>query len=180
MISHKNYRARLIEESDLDFITKLRMSDFVQDNVGNLIFTNRITQLEWLKNVSRSQSESFLVFEIKDGDDYKKIGMIRLSAIDRTHRSMCVGGDIAEEFSGQGHGKAMYELIFKLGFNSWGMHRLWLLVLETNHRAIKLYKKMGFVDEGKQRKARYKNGQYLDYLMMSILEDEYAKFSQKN
>jgi RimJ/RimL family protein N-acetyltransferase len=32
---------------------------------------------------------------------------------------------------------------------------------------------MGFVDEGMQRKAIYKSGQYLDYLNMSILKNEY-------
>ena len=99
--------------------------------------------------------------------------MIRLSAIDFVNRSMCVGGDIAEEFAGQGHGKIMYEMIFKLGFDTWGMNRLWLSVLESNNRAINLYKKMGFIDEGVQRKAIYKDGKYLDYLNMSILKDEY-------
>jgi RimJ/RimL family protein N-acetyltransferase len=179
MIYHKNYRARLIEEGDLDFITNLRTSQFVQENVGNFIFTNSISQKNWLNNISKSSSESFLLFEAADVDGYKKIGIIRLSCIDRVHRSMCVGGDIDLKYSGQGHGKIMYEIIFKIGFNIWGMHRLWLLVLEKNCRAINLYKKMGFVDEGRQREARYKDGNYVDYLMMSILEDEYKKLSNK-
>jgi len=178
MLSYKNYRARLLEEDDLDFITSLRTSEFVQNNVGNFIFTNKVLQKEWLYNISKSKSENFLIFEIAKDSGYKKIGMIRLSCIDRVHRNMCVGGDIAEEYAGQGHGKFMYELIFKIGFNIWGMHRLWLFVLANNQRAINLYEKMGFVHEGKQRESRYKDGQYVDYLMMGILEKEYdAKLS---
>jgi len=173
MIYCENYRARLVEEEDLDFITSLRLSNHVQDCVGNVIFTNKILQKDWLLKVSKSNTDKFMIFEIDEGAHYKRIGMIRLSAIDFINRSACVGGDISEEYVGLGHGKNMYNLIFKLGFDVWGMNRLWLSVLENNHRAIKLYKKMGFVDEGMQRKAIYKNGQYLDYLNMSILKNEY-------
>lgn len=178
MIYHKNYRARSPEESDLEFITELRTSPFVQENVGNFIFANEISQRNWLNNISKSTSENFLIFEISGSDKYDKIGVIRLSCIDRVHRSMCVGGDIDMKHCGQGHGKFMYEIIFKLGFDIWGMHRLWLMVLEKNQRAIRLYNKMGFVDEGRQREAMYKDGQHVDYLMMSILEDEYKKLSK--
>jgi RimJ/RimL family protein N-acetyltransferase len=173
MLFYKNYRARLIDENDIDFVTGLRLSDHVQSCVGNVIFTNNSLQKEWVAKVSKSASDKFLVLEITDGKNHQRIGMIRLSAIDFVNRSMCVGGDIAEEFAGQGHGKIMYAMIFKLGFDTWGMNRLWLSVLENNDRAINLYKKMGFIDEGAQRKAIYKDGKYLDYLNMSILKDEY-------
>jgi len=175
MINYKNYRARLVEEKDLDFLTDLRTSEFVQNNVGNVILTNKILQLDWLNHISKSKTDNFLILEVKKNDSYERIGMIRLSDIDRVHRNMCVGGDIAEEHSGKGHGKFMYELIFKLGFEIWGMHRLWLFVLENNQRAKNLYKKVGFIEEGRQRQGRFKNGQYVDYIMMSILEDEYKK-----
>ena len=75
--------------------------------------------------------------------------------------------------AGKSHGKAMYHLIFKLGFLTWNMNRLWLLVLETNKRARNLYSKMGFKEEGCQRNAIFKNGIYVDYHMMSILKDEF-------
>jgi RimJ/RimL family protein N-acetyltransferase len=178
MIYYNNYRARLIEEDDLDFITSLRLSDHVQSFVGNVIFTNKILQKEWFSRVSKSSSDKFMVLEIKEEDGYKKIGMIRLTAIDFINRSVCVGGDIAEEYSGKGHGKNMYNLIFKLGFDVWGMNRLWLSVLENNQRAINLYKKIGFIDEGAQRKAIYKDGKYLDYLNMGILSSEYKNINK--
>jgi RimJ/RimL family protein N-acetyltransferase len=55
------------------------------------------------------------------------------------------------------------------------MNRLWLLVLENNKVALSLYRKAGFVEEGRQRKAIFRDGRYLDYLMMSILRSEYEK-----
>ena len=179
MISYNQYRIRAIEEGDLDFITALRTSDFVQSNVGSVLFPNKTSQLEWLKNVSRSQSELFLVFELEEHGSFERIGMVRCTSIDRTNQSMCVGGDIREDMAGKSHGQGMYHLIFKLGFLTWNMNRLWLLVLETNTRAKKLYTKMGFSEEGCQRNAIFKNGIYTNYTMMSILKDEY-KNTAKN
>jgi RimJ/RimL family protein N-acetyltransferase len=178
MITLENYRLRLIEKEDLGFVSNLRLSDHVQSNVGKVVFTNQILQEEWLTKISKSATEKYLVIEIFKEKILERIGMVRISEIDLVNRSMCVGGDILEEYAGQGHGKMMYELIFKLGFDIWGMNRLWLLVLENNNRAISLYKKMGFIDEGVQRKAIYKDGKYLDYLSMSILQNEYN--SNKN
>ncbi|MFT6258483.1 MAG: RimJ/RimL family protein N-acetyltransferase [Rickettsiales bacterium] len=175
MISYDNYRIRLIDEEDLDFITNLRLSNYVQDNVGNVIFVNQINQKDWLLNVSKSNTEKFMVFEIIQDGIYQKIGMIRFSQIDWQNRSVCVGGDILEEKSGMGYGKAMYDIIFKLCFSTWGMNRVWLLVLENNKRAINLYNKVGFIDEGRQRKAIFKDGKYVDYLMMSVIEKDLKK-----
>jgi RimJ/RimL family protein N-acetyltransferase len=182
MLYYSNYRARLLDENDIEFLTNLRTSDHVQSWVGNIIFTNLSLQKEWLAKVSKSASEKFMIFEFlnEEKKSYEKIGMIRISAIDLINRSMCVGGDICEEFTGRGHAKNMYNLIFKIGFDTWGMNRLWLSVLENNHRAINLYKKMGFIQEGIQRKAIFKNGKYLDYINMSILQSEKNQLTQAN
>jgi RimJ/RimL family protein N-acetyltransferase len=46
------------------------------------------------------------------------------------------------------------------------------MVLSFNDIALDLYMKMGFIEEGVQRQAIYRNGQYIDYIMMSLLKDE--------
>jgi RimJ/RimL family protein N-acetyltransferase len=67
----------------------------------------------------------------------------------------------------------MYKMIFDLCFNQYNINRLWLFVLDYNKIAISLYKKLGFIEEGKQRKAIFRNGNYHDYIMMSLLKTEY-------
>jgi len=175
MLHNKGYRIRLAGDEDIDFITDLRLSQRVQSSVGVFLFTNTANQKEWLQRVSKSSNEKFMIFELFEdiSKSYKKIGMVRFSNIDFVNRSVCVGGDIAEIFEGKGHGKAMYETIFKVGFDVWGMNRMWLSVLENNERAIALYKKMGFIDEGVQREAIYKDDKYLNYINMSVLRNEY-------
>ena len=44
---------------------------------------------------------------------------------------------------------------------------------ETNPRAIHVYEKCGFVHEGKLRQSTYRNGRYIDNLLMSVLRCEW-------
>ena len=52
-------------------------------------------------------------------------------------------------------------------------NRIYLYVFETNPRAIRAYEKCGFVHEGKLRQSVYRNGRYIDILLMSILRSEW-------
>jgi RimJ/RimL family protein N-acetyltransferase len=93
-----------------------------------------------------------------------------MDQIDYINRSIRVGGDIHKDYRGKGYGTKMFELIVSYCFNYLNSRRLWLMVLETNEKAIQLYKKIGFKEEGRQIEAVFKNGKYIDYLMMSKLK----------
>lgn len=41
--------------------------------------------------------------------------------------------------------------------------------------AQRLYKKMEFVEEGRKRKAVFKDGAYVDELIIGLLRDEYVR-----
>ena len=53
------------------------------------------------------------------------------------------------------------------------LNRIFLNVFENNPRAIRAYEKAGFVLEGRLRQAEFKDGKYIDILVMSILKDDY-------
>ena len=67
-------------------------------------------------------------------------------------------------------GTPIYSELIKYLFVN-GFHRLWLLVAAYNQRARNLYTKLGFKEEGIQREGLYKNDQYFDYIMMSMLQN---------
>ena len=54
-----------------------------------------------------------------------------------------------------------------------GVKYLTLEVRVSNEPAIKLYEKVGFIREGTKRKSIFKNGEFIDVVMMSVLRDEY-------
>ena len=46
-------------------------------------------------------------------------------------------------------------------------------VVGFNDQAIQFWEKVGFKKEGVQRDGYYHDGKYYDFIMMSILEEEY-------
>ena len=42
-------------------------------------------------------------------------------------------------------------------------------------RAIRLYRSLGFVEEGRLRQAQFKGGRFIDVVLMSILRDEFKR-----
>lgn len=175
MINLDDYSLRPIEKKDLEWVRQLRNDESTWSQLGTFAFIYEATQKNWFDNLNNKKDKEYLIF----AQGKEKLGLVRLTEIDKTNRSMCVGGDIIPEFRGKGLSKIMYKLIFKLGFDTLGMNRLWLLVLESNEKAIHVYKTMGFIAEGKQREAIFRNGKFLDYIMMSILTTEYHQISDK-
>jgi len=60
-------------------------------------------------------------------------------------------------------------------FDKLEMNRISLKVLETNLGAKRIYEKLGFIQEGIERQAIYRDGKFIDYILMSVLRDEYEK-----
>ncbi|TFY73946.1 hypothetical protein EWM64_g10066 [Hericium alpestre] len=80
---------------------------------------------------------------------------------------------------GNGYGTEVMRWLVERGFEGLGLHRLALGVFETNERAVAVYKKVGFVQEGRNRKAVWIEGRWWDVILMAILEDEYWMMKQK-
>ena len=86
---------------------------------------------------------------------YGHIGMIGIMIHDGFHR--------------RGVGRALMEAIVDLGENWLGLRRLELKVNVDNHPAIRLYKSLGFEEEGIARDVVLRAGCYVDAVMMARL-----------
>jgi len=71
------------------------------------------------------------------------------------------------------------ELLVKYGFNTLNMNRIELSVYDFNIRAFSTYQKVGFLEEGRKRQARYHNGKYQDEIIMAILREDWEKKVRK-
>lgn len=54
-----------------------------------------------------------------------------------------------------------------------GWRRIWLETGATNERAIRAYKAVGFIEEGRFRQHSWSNGIYEDVVIMGLLKDEW-------
>ncbi|KAA1471815.1 acyl-CoA N-acyltransferase [Dentipellis sp. KUC8613] len=84
-------------------------------------------------------------------------------------------------FWGKGYGAEAMRWLVDQGFRTLNLHRVALGVFGSNLRAIALYKKVGFVEEGRKRKGTFVQGKWEDLILLGILDEEYwAKHEQKS
>jgi len=104
-----------------------------------------------------------------------KIGYFRTSNYSEDNKNIYIGADLHSDWRGMGLSYVAYRQFIPFMFEYLNLHKISLEVLATNTRAINLYKKLGFVEEGRKRDEVLKNGVYVDSVIMSILKDEYEK-----
>jgi RimJ/RimL family protein N-acetyltransferase len=77
------------------------------------------------------------------------------------------------EYRNKGYGKEATKILLNYGFNNIGLERITANTLEMNISAQKSLEKIGFVLEGKERKAVYFGGKRYDKYNYGILKEEY-------
>lgn len=74
---------------------------------------------------------------------------------------------------GKGYGRDAVRVLLDYAFHVRNMQRVWLTVNGNNERAIHSYRACGFVEEGRQRRHVWNDGQYVDLVFMGILREEW-------
>ena len=82
---------------------------------------------------------------------------------------------LAEPFRGMGYGGEAINWALDWAFRAANLHRIGIVAFSYNVDALKLYRKLGFVDEGCDRQALYRNRAWYDAVRLSMLEDEWEK-----
>lgn len=76
---------------------------------------------------------------------------------------------------GVGVGQALMHLIIDYAFDDLKAHRLWLDVIDDNARAQHVYRKLGFVEEGRFRKATWRPHGWQDLVIFGMLAEDRPK-----
>lgn len=169
------YKLREIERRDLPEINKWHNDQEMSKNLGGgTRFVNSEVDNSWYDRYLNSRSNSVRC-AIVDANDVI-IGCVYLLNIDSIN--LCADLHIMigdEKYRGKGVGTFAVSSMVNHAFFNLNLRRLQLEVLEHNQTAQRLYKKIGFVEEGRKRKAVFKDGQYVDELIMGLLREEYKK-----
>ncbi len=78
---------------------------------------------------------------------------------------------VSPDWQKKGVGTELIKEVINLADNSLQLRRLRLTVHSDNLVAINLYQKFGFEVEGRERKATYKSGNFVDILVMGRVRD---------
>ncbi|MFH1978116.1 MAG: GNAT family protein [Candidatus Aenigmatarchaeota archaeon] len=117
--------------------------------------------------------KSELSFAIIKKSDNKYIGSCRLHQINKQDKNVRLAIGILQDYFGKGYGTDAINCILKFGFIQLKLHKISLVVLDFNKRAIAAYKKCGFKVDGILRDNAYIDGKFYNDLIMSILDSEF-------
>jgi RimJ/RimL family protein N-acetyltransferase len=79
---------------------------------------------------------------------------------------------------GRGYGTEATRLMLDHAFGRLGLHRIALFVFEFNERAIRTYRRCGFVIEGRARESIFRDGRWWDESAMSVLESDWRRLRE--
>lgn len=169
-----DYYLRELELEDAGFINSWRNDPKVIDNLGAPFrYISQSVDENWLDSYL-SNRQSSVRLAICKCEDEKIIGAVYLLNIDWVARN-CEFAIWIGEHREQGHGAGKFATLKALehAFLDLNLNSVYLTALRDNERAIRLYKKVGFILEGVRREAVFKNGAYKDLVLMSILRKEF-------
>jgi RimJ/RimL family protein N-acetyltransferase len=130
----------------------------------------------WYDRILGDQGGKRASFAIEDLADNVLVGFAHLSDIDWPCRSAQFGivvGDVALQDCGIGIEAT--ELTIVYGFDTLNLERIELRVIDDNPCARHIYTKLGFVEEGRLRRAAFVNGDVTDAIIMGLLRQEFAR-----
>lgn len=169
------YKLRELEKRDLQAINCWRNdSELIAQLDAPYRFINLDVNTDWFDSYMKNRNPAIrCAIARKDTDEI--LGLISLVSVDFLNQSAELHIMIGDEVNrGKGIGTfAVCAMVYHAFFNM-NLHRVELTVLESNLRARHLYEKVGFVKEGLKRKAKYKNGEFADMLLYSMLKEDYS------
>ncbi len=169
------YRLRELEREDIQIINRWRSSKELIDNLSAPFrYINCDVDIKWYDNYMLNRGNTIRCSILNANEQV--IGLVSLTNIDRLNQTAIFHIMIGEPSNREkGVGYYATNEMLKHAFLDMNLNRVELSVLESNKRAIALYNKVGFKREGVKRKAVFKNGTFIDMVIMAILKEEFIE-----
>jgi ribosomal protein S18 acetylase RimI-like enzyme len=102
-----------------------------------------------------------------------EIHLSRSSPATAHHRATELGIDILPAYQGRGYGVEAINWALDYAFRRAGLHRVRVRALGWNEGALRLYERLGFTWEGRERERLWHEGRWWDCVEYGMLEGEW-------
>jgi putative acetyltransferase len=163
-------RLRRAQPGDADFLLGLITHEDTRPFLGNRAAD---TRERVAADIERSQREpetyGWFVGEV----DGAPVGCVAFERVSEQHRIVEAGRfAIDPRLRGRGYGDALAREFQRHILRDLGFHRIELKIYGFNERAIAHAERCGYIREGVKRRAYLKDGEWVDAVLFSLLEDE--------
>jgi len=171
------YKLRELRKEDLPKINEWRNDSELINHLGAPFrYINLEVDYKWYDNYMQKRDTTIRCAIVEATGEDNILGLVSLTDINFINQSAVFHIMIGDmENRGKGIGYFATTEILKHAFNNVNLNRIELGVLESNTRALRLYEKIGFKREGVKRQSIYKNGKYVNMIMMAILKESFDK-----
>jgi RimJ/RimL family protein N-acetyltransferase len=159
-----------LDRTYLDTVRSWIADPELRDLVGTTTYPSEAEHEHWHARITTDPTRFTAV--VVDGDEPK--GLVGLIAIDHVHQKAELWlyvGQAADRH--KGIGKAAVRQALAHAFGTLGLHRVYVHVFGFNHGAHAFFAATGFRDEGVERGAVFKRGQFHDVWIMGVLAQEF-------
>ncbi|MFH1501878.1 MAG: GNAT family protein [Candidatus Eisenbacteria bacterium] len=127
---------------------------------------------EWFARMESDPARLWYAI-VRDGDErvIGEAGLLRMFPEWGTTDLTIIVGE--RDARGSGHGSETGRLLLDFAFDYMCFHRVAIGVVGFHEPALRFWEKLGFRREGLQRDGYVVDGEFHDFVMMSMLEDEW-------
>jgi diamine N-acetyltransferase len=163
---------RPLEASDLSRIQKWSNDPEIRALTGEVKPMSRAEAEAFYDRVNSDEHRVWFIVALTENDRaIGEAGLLRMFPAWRTTDLSIILGE--RDAWGKGYGTEAINLLLDYAFGYLNFHRVAVGVVGFNEKALRFYEKVGFQREGIQRDGYYYGHKYYDFVMMSVLEDEY-------
>jgi [ribosomal protein S5]-alanine N-acetyltransferase len=160
---------RPVEEQDVELIHRWMNHPEIWHYMD---YERPVSMADVAEDVERSRSEGF-PYTIVVGD--RPIGRIGLNQFRPRDRICSLYMFIGEPaFWGKGYAQDAVMALLGHAFDRWDLHQVELWTLGDNDRALGTYKRCGFAEEARLRERSWKDGRWVDRVVMSVGRDAFV------
>ena len=169
---------RPFSKSDLPYIQKWSNDPEIRRLTGEVSTMSHAEAEKFYRELRPDKDRIWFVIVLKKGNRViGEAGLLRMFKPWRcTDMSIIIG---EKDAWGKGYGTEAGHLLLNYTFKRLGFHRVSVGVVGFNERAIRFWEGLGFKKEGVQRDGYYCDNKYSNFVMMSILEDEFKTLRKK-
>ena len=157
-----NLKIRDIEIEDYKEISKIRKMPGVMEN----ILSNKDEEEESIKEKIINMGKNQYWYVAEENGKVIGLGILMNHGNLRKKHVGVITLMVNSDYQNKGVGSLLMDKLINLS-ESLNIIRLELCVFRDNYKAINLYKKFGFKEEGIKVKSALKNGEYIDEIMMA-------------
>lgn len=157
-----NLDIREVNIDDFKEISRIRKMTGVMEN----ILSNKDEEEELIKEKIINRGENQYWYVAEEAGKVVGLGILMNHVNLRKRHVAAITLMVNSEYQNKGIGSLLMKKLISLSENL-NIIRLELCVFRDNYKAINLYKKFGFVEEGIKVKSALKNGEYADEIIMA-------------